>query len=409
MGLLKEATNEQAFAKIGIFGEAGSGKTTTASFIAMGISRKFGKDKPVAFFETEHGSDFLVDRFKEEGLKLLRVRSHSLSDLIEFMKEAEETCSVALVDSITHVWDNLLESKLQAVNKAREKKRLWKLDKLEFQHFNDIKREWGRWTTAYLNSNIHSIVCGRAGDIYDFVENEETQKKELQKGGTRMKAEKTFGYEPFLLIEMERLTRGNKAGSGYLHRAHILKDKSDIINGEIFDFEKPKKGYVYKAGDFSRTFTKFLPALASLNLGGVHHTIDVTRNSEGLFPGQDGESTFAVRAKKVTIALEEIQGTLVALYPGQDANSKAAKQAIIETLFSTRSWTAVESKKLEDLEKGLNTLRSFESEIKSGTTFDSIEELKNLLTKLSSDFIDTTNNDTESQKLSGIIEDSINV
>lgn len=357
MGILKKAVNEQSFLKCGIYGEAGSGKTTTASYLAMAISHQLGNKKPVAFYETEAGSDFLVKRFEMEGIELLRVKSHSLNDLVEAGEEAEKTCSILLVDSISHVWAELLDAKLRAINNFRKSKDWEPVDKLEFQHYNDIKREWKRWTNFFLNSQLHVVVCGRAADIWEFAINEKG-KRELQKGGTKMRAEKEFGYEPSLSIEMERVMRGNKAGAGWKHRATILKDRSDTINGKAFDFEKPKA--MYKKGDWTGVYRSLEPAIVSLNLGATHKTIDPQRNSEDVFSGSEGQGLGASKAKMKDIAVEEIDGMLSALWAGQTANEKKMRGEVVFRLFQTRSKTAVESKSLEDLQLGVKILREFE-------------------------------------------------
>lgn len=362
MGILKKAVNEQAFLKAGIFGNAGSGKTTTASYLAMAISAQYGNKKPVAFFETEAGSDFMLERFNAEGIELLRVKSHSLADLIDAAREAEAVCSALIVDSITHIWNDAMDSKLRMVNKARAAKGLRAIDKLEFQHYGDIKRNWAGWTTLFLNSRLHILVCGRAGNIWEYELNEETGKKELQKGGTKMKAEGEFGYEPSLLIEMERVPKGGDSG-GWKHRATVLKDRTDHINGLAFDFEKPRK--VYKAGDWKQTYKPFEPIFKSLNLGGEHVTIDPSRTAETLFPGPEGESRGVERAKLVDITLEEIHGTLDVLWPGRTDAMAAARLAAIETIFHTRSKKAVEAMRLEDLQAGLKALRLFEAKVKA--------------------------------------------
>lgn len=381
MGILKEAKNEQAFLKAGLFGNAGSGKTTTASYLAMGIANAFGNKKPVAFFETEAGSDFLVDRFRQEGITLLRVKSHALADLIEAVKEAKEACSCMIVDSITHVWNEVCEAKLRAVNSARERKaknenrKFYPIEKLEFQHWADVKREWAKWTELFLNTNLHIIVCGRAGGTWEFETNEDTGKKELQKTGTKMKAEGEFGYEPSLLIEMERVQKGATPGSGWLHRAHVLKDRTDTINGLTLNFEKPKGGY--KTGDWKRTLKPFEPVFKSLNIGGQQHTFDSSRTSEELFPGNEGESDAARRAKRVEIALEEMQGILTAIWPGQDATSKQAKGTTIEGIFGCHSWAAVAARSLEELERGVKIMLKLKANLQARQEpLESLDALK---------------------------------
>ena len=64
-----------------------------------------------------------------------------------------------------------------------------------------LKAMWREFTDRYVNSKLHVIMRGRAGYIWDDVEDEEGV-KELKKVGTKMKAEVETGYEPSLLIEM---------------------------------------------------------------------------------------------------------------------------------------------------------------------------------------------------------------
>lgn len=361
MSLLKKAVNEQAFLKAGFLGFAGSGKTTTASLLGIGIAKRLADGRPVAFFDTETGSDFLIPKFQADGVELFTVKSCAFKDLLDAGREAESACSVLIVDSITHIWNELNEAQLAAVNAGLKKKGKQPLRKLEFQHMAEVKRTWAAWTSFFLNSKLHIIVCGRAGFEWEWEVNDETGKKELTKVGTKMKVESEFGFEPSLLVEMERVSKGADAGAGWIHRAHILKDRTDTVNGKAFDFEKPPK--VYKAGDYMRTFKPFAQVFDALNIGGAHVAIDTTRTNDGIFDEQ-GDSESTRRVKRVTIALEEIQAALVALWPGQDAASKQMKMAAVETLFHTRSWTAVESKPLETLEDKLKVLRAYENELK---------------------------------------------
>ncbi len=359
MALLQKAVNEQAFLKAGFLGFPGSGKSFTASALAMSIAEQFGDKKPVAFFDTEAGSDFLIPKFEAAGIELLRVKSKAFSDLLATGKEAESGgCSVLIVDSITHVWNELCTAFLNRINGYRKQKNRPALKKLEFQHWSEVKGAWADWTTFYLNSRLHIIVCGRAGYEYEFVANDDTEKKELQKVGTKMRVEGEFGFEPSLLVEMERASKGATPGAGWIHRAHILKDRTDSINGRAFDFGVAKR----KPSDpeWKAVYEAFKPVIGHLNIGGAHSSVDTTRNSEQMFDAENGDNENTRRARRVTIALEEIQGTLVALWPGQDAASKRMKQLAVEELFATRSWAKVESQSLENLEEQLRVLRCAE-------------------------------------------------
>ena len=92
-------------------GDTGSGKTTTAGMLTLGVSLTYGKRGPVAMMDTESASDFLLPIFKTEGVKLLTLKSRAFSDLLTVLQEAEQAgCAALIVDSITHCWTELQES-----------------------------------------------------------------------------------------------------------------------------------------------------------------------------------------------------------------------------------------------------------------------------------------------------------
>jgi hypothetical protein len=121
-----------------------------------------------------------------------------------FTEEAKDVASVIIVDSITHVWRDLQESYLARINDDRKRYKKYPLASLEFQHWGPIKRMWGEFTDLFLSSRAHMIVCGRAGNVYEYQEKDDgSGKKELITIGTKMATEKELGYEPSLLIEMQ--------------------------------------------------------------------------------------------------------------------------------------------------------------------------------------------------------------
>lgn len=337
MSILRPATNQTAYLKGGLLGFAGSGKTHTAALIALGLVQQTGDKRPVAFFDTETGSDYLIPRFKEAGVELLVAKTRSFADLLTFMQEAEGQCSVAIIDSISHVWTELLEAYTKRLNRRNG---------LLFQDWGPIKTEWRGFTDLYLNTKLHVLLCGRAGYEYDF-ETNEGGKKELIKTGTKMKAETEMGYEPSLLLEMERvgmdanrLVEGKR--SGWVHRCYVLKDRSDKMNGAVLD---------------NPTYESFAPAIGFLNLGGEHVGIDTERNSEGLF---DSPESLSERKREVLVLLELIPDEFVER--GLGGTSKQAKELQVKafkTCFGTSSWTAISAMRLEDIRDGHKKLKDY--------------------------------------------------
>lgn len=357
--LLREAVVEQAAAKVGIFGPQGSGKTTTAALIAIGLSKTYHNSAPVAFQDTENGSDYLVPIFEAEGVPLLVIKSRAFKDMGAVLQEARERgCCVDLIDSYTHPWWELNDSLKAKLN----------VKKLLFEHQDQLKTMWRGWTDLMLNSPLHMILCGRLGYVWDRGEDENGSKVngELIKLGTKMKSENEAGYEPSLLIEMEGLQdsalrmKKSRAKRGTInHHAYVLKDRWRALNGRTFTWKDLNE---YKPGDWKPVFDAFLPHFSKLAIGKQQRAVNAGRTSDALFAG-NGDSAYHQRARRVQITLEEIEGTLVKLWSGQDAKSKELKRQAVETLFGTRSWTAVESKPLEDLEFALDVLRLFEEEV----------------------------------------------
>ena len=88
MQILKKAENQMCYLKSCLFGFQGSGKTYTASNIAMGFCREMNINKPVAFIDTETGSDFMIPKFKEAGVdEFIHIRANVYEILVNMMKK----------------------------------------------------------------------------------------------------------------------------------------------------------------------------------------------------------------------------------------------------------------------------------------------------------------------------------
>lgn len=335
MALLKPAKMQTAYLKAGILGFQGSGKTYTAAHLAGGLAKLSKTDKPkVAFFDTEKGSDFFVNYFEKEGIQFDVAKSRTFVDLIEFMKEVEkEGYDVAIIDSISHVWRDLMSS---------YEKRLRRSNGLLFQDWGKVKGEWQQFTDAFINSKLHTIVLGRAGYEYDMSE-DESGKKELQKTGVKMKAEGEFGYESDLLLEMVRVPK--KDDKGWINRCYVLKDRTDSLNGNTIDYPK---------------FEDFKKVLAGLNIGGEHFGLDTTKDSQEMFGNPD--YSYAELKKQRDIALEELQEVLTMNdMAGTSAVAQKARVELLSGVYGTSSKTAIEGMHPDEIRNGvINIKKRFE-------------------------------------------------
>src|SRR3990167_3393095 len=225
MTLFHKASNTQCYLKMGIIGLAGSGKTFTASHTAIGlvniIKEKNLKEsgKPVYFADTETGSSYVKHHFESCGIELATAKTRAFSDLINIVNEEEADASVLILDSISHFWREFTESYAKKKNTNR----------LEFKDWDYLKTEWGKFTDRFVNSKLHIIMCGRMGYEYDFFTDDDG-KRQLEKTAVKMKAETETGYEPSLLVWMERSMdlKTNKV----IREAHVLKERFDVIDGK---------------------------------------------------------------------------------------------------------------------------------------------------------------------------------
>ena len=348
----KEAENTMAFAKVGILGFAGSGKTRTASEIAIGLHKALGSTKPVGFMDTETGSDFVLPIFQQHGIKLLVSKTRAFKDLAEGMKQAPKLFDILIVDSVSHYWTDIVESYKKKKN----------VNRLAFQDWGILKPMWNDdFATPFVTLPVHIIICGRAGFEYDYFEGDDG-KMELYKTGTKMKAEGEFGFEPSLLIEMERIknpettedykaarTKDQKmkaskrilAEREFVRRATVLKDRADIMDGRVF---------------LNPTYQDFAPHWQFINIGGVHKPIE-SGDSTGMFDSE-GKPQWKKDKDRAAIALEKIDAEMLTFFPGSTAIEKKAKLVLAEMIFKTKSRTEIEGMSYLILEQGLKRIRN---------------------------------------------------
>lgn len=332
MSLLKPAANQTAYLKAGIMGFQGSGKTYTAAHVAAGLAKLTGKKQPkVAFFDTEKGSDFFVKYFKDEGVQFDVVKSRAFVDLLATIREVEEGgYDVLIIDSISHVWNELRTSYEQKLRRRNG---------LQFQDWAAVKAEWGQFTTAFINSKVHIIVLGRAGYEYDYETNEDTQRKELVKTGTKMKAEGEFGYESDVLLEMELVKTGKKA----INRCYVIKDRTDTMNGKVID--NPK-------------FEDFRSIVQYLNIGGEHVGVHAERNSREMFDSPD--YSVSERRKQHDIALEELKNFFIKNdLAGKSVDDQKRRLELLEGAYGGKgAWAYIETLDSETIRDGILAMQA---------------------------------------------------
>jgi len=355
MGLLRVIKDAPGYLKATFQGPQGSGKTFTAAKLLCFAHKHFGSKRPVAFFDTEGGSDYVVPLIKDyTGLDPLRIKTRSFAELLEAVRECQAgAADFLLVDSITHVWRELNDAYLRKINEGRQ----YQKSRLTIEDIMQVKNQWQPWLDAFSNSKVHMIVCGREGNEWGNQENEETGRLELVQVGKKMKVEAEFGYEASLQVAMhseqrmaklvKKKKQGNKAAEveklprTIVNVATIIKDRFDVMNGSVIE---------YPDGEH------FMPFLQRLNPA-AFAPVDNAVKSDNIIQEADSTGSLAYEKRQKAIACEEIQGECLRVWPGATAKEKLMKAAIIHEVFGTRSWTAVESMDSPTLKVGLEKMR----------------------------------------------------
>lgn len=335
MGLLQVIEDAPGYVKASFQGPQGSGKSRTAVELACTTHRVFGSKKPIAFFDTEGGSDYLRALIEERtGMKPLRVKTRAFSQLLEVAKECRNGASdILIVDSITHVWREIQSAYMARINEGRR----YEKTRMDIQDIMAIKTQWAPWPDEFLNSPVHIIICGREGNEWGHEEDEESGKRQLVAVGKKMKVEGEFGYEASLMVSMHAeqvapatIRKKNKTTekrpSTIINVATILKDRYDIMNGQMIEMPSGED---------------FMPFLERLNPS-LHREVDTQNHSVDSMPESDGGYLREKTDRQILV--EKILGEIQIVHPSQTVEDKKARQSLFQKFFGTISWTEIEKR-----------------------------------------------------------------
>ncbi len=355
MKIFSQAVSSQCFLKLGMYGFEGSGKTFTMALLAIGLHRHIGSTKPVAMYDTETGSDYLIPMFKHAGIELVTVKARDLVTLNKAIKEAAQEVDILLVDSLTHPYREACST---YVKKKRDGTSF-----IRMQDWQPIKDAWHeKFSVPYVNSPLHILWASRAKNLFEDVVDDlassqagRTQFKSVQVG-TAARSETESAYEPSILVEMTREMMGE--GGKFSRRMTVIKERFNVIDGESFDFGRCS---VEDAITNNLPFKAITPHVRLLNIGGEQ--VGFTEGtSEEVF--DDPRQGTAQRRRKA-VALEKIEAGLVSLFPSTSGKDKALKVAILDEVLGTTSWTEIKTLSAECLEAAvavINALRKKHAE-----------------------------------------------
>lgn len=331
-----ELVASNKFVKAGFGGMAGAGKSRTATEFVIGSYKDMGYTKPVLVIDNEKGSRFLIPQFKAAGIPVRVKDTTSLQDVLtafDFLRAGD--IQFLFIDSLSKVWYRYVRQYMED-NKRRF---------MELSDWGKILPSWQEtFADRFVSAEGSIVFTGRGGFSYEKEEDEvdertgKVKKGQFVKSGVKMKVAGETPFEPDLNLWMEQHQELTADGLVTWREAQVMKDRSGLIDGKTF--RNPTYADL-------RPFVQYLCDVPT----GV---VNGETNGESLAPSENFEGFD--RKRKKEIALEEIEAEIVKLYPTQSADDKKAKAELVEELFGTRSWKAVENKPLEAIERARNAL-----------------------------------------------------
>jgi hypothetical protein len=331
--MFKKLENNRPFIKMAFQGFAGDGKTYTAVQCAIGLHKQIKSNLPIAIFDTEKASKALIGVFADAGIECVVDDEHrSLKALNEAIAWCENGgADILVIDSITHVWEEYLQTYMTQKRRTR----------LEFQDWSVIKPQWKKqFSTTFVEAKVHIFFTGRAGYEYETEKDEQTGKREIHKSGIKMKAETETAFEPDILVLMEKHQDLLGEVKKITRVATVQKDRTTRTDGKTF------VNPTYE--DFKPAFDVFLDGKFKAN--SMREITDTFAENE--------ERGFAWK-KEREILIAEIEKTFDYMKFGTTQEAKALKAAILNKIFGYKSLDALEAMTNEKLKKGEELLKGF--------------------------------------------------
>jgi hypothetical protein len=336
--------------KLAIFGEQGTGKTTTACLYAAGISKEFYGGAPVWGTDPELGMQFPKRTiFMPEKIEFVQRTVPTFQAMLQDMRDAERAGACVWIVELQKIWIELLKTvrKKSANN--------WG---------NELNALWTDYVAHFLNSNMHCIALGRVGDVTDDLIDDRGEITKI-KTGEKMKAggSNNFGYEPHLVLRM-KLEQKPRRKAGQVHEAdgrmnhvaYVLKDRTWALNGKEFRWSD-KVGY--KPGGYGQVLQSLKPHFVAVQetMGIVQ--LDTLANSEAMIDDNGNGEFYRERERKATISAE-IKACMDLHFAGRGKEDVQVRIAISELIFGVKSKEAADALPLEKLERGLRILHAYE-------------------------------------------------
>lgn len=223
----EEAENDMGYAKVGIYGGPGSGKTLTALRICYRlVGDNFGvidTERGCGPYSVKKGE---ASRPEDDKYRFVVAHTKDVDTARSALANAVKAgLGAIIVDQCSHLWDAAQEKFIAIEHQKRSK--VWQQietnGKIPFTAWGKIKRPYKKFIAEAIDAPLHVFLLGRLGIDYDLAGGAPV------KTGESFRAEKDTPYEPHMLIKMEFDKLKKKWW------AYVEKDRTGTLQGALFE------------------------------------------------------------------------------------------------------------------------------------------------------------------------------
>lgn len=213
MAGFKKATKTDAKLRLGLFAPSGAGKTYTSLIFAKQIGG------PIAYIDTENKSS--TKYLGEPGIPdydIADLTYHDeagkyIAELVALIKEAEQSYSVIILDSLTHAWAACKDEVDAAAKRMKTAN--------TYMAWREGSKLWSSVIEAILKCKAHIIVCARSKQDY-IQEKDANGRTQYRKVGMAPELREGMEYELDVVCEMDQE-----------HNLSVTKTRCRSVDGSV--------------------------------------------------------------------------------------------------------------------------------------------------------------------------------
>lgn len=365
--------------KVLVAGMTGTGKSTLAAYLALGIRDLLGWSTPIVWIDTEERAQAAVsnvfnivaqkNQVKVSSLVQI-VKTRSIFDARTVIQDCEKAQKIVLIDQASHLVDDMRAAHLKKVRR----------DRLYIHDYGILKPLFRKtFLDPYLYSSVPVILVARGkDDLRDEIDEDQSTPEKtvrnLVSHGTKARLDGDTGYEAYLNIMMYKELNPHFKPNA---RKNANKQR-DVIYAVV---EKDNYGPCHGQSFFNPSFKDFVGHFKAM---GIEKDVELKAERKpvesqpeqmrGEFESDMTDEQRRKYAQQVEL-WEQIVSELTIIYSASQGNAKAMKTQALSAMAGTTSVKAWKRFDVELLKFYLTVVQEFKNEVFAGKAPKTPKEL----------------------------------